>query len=260
MDKINKRRIVILCNLNFVKRGSKMTKKSKIIRLSVLSAGIILCIILTCFFVIPLANSLTEESGREAIRSKVDDWGIMAYLIFLLAQMGHVVLAFIPGEPFEILGGILFGGFWGLVLCEIGIFLAGITVYFLVKRFGKPLVNAFVPKEKFEKFKFLQDEKKLELLVFIVFLVPGTPKDLLTYITALTDIKPVRFFTLSTLARIPSVVTSTMLGATLSRGNWGMSVVIFIITAALGLTGIFFNSYIESRNKKSKENKGKRLS
>lgn len=232
-----------------------MSRKSKIIRLSVLAAGIGLCIVITVFFVWPFAELLTSEEGRETVRSTVSDWGIMAYVVFLLAQMGHVVLAFIPGEPFEVLGGILFGGFWGLVLCEAGIFAAGIIVYFLVKKFGGPLVNAFVPKEKFDKFRFLRDEKKLELIIFIVFLVPGTPKDLLTYITALTDIKPIRFFTLSTLARIPSVVTSTILGATLSRGNWGMSVVIFAITAALGISGIFFNNYIDEKNRKSDERK-----
>ncbi|MGN0621817.1 MAG: TVP38/TMEM64 family protein [Porcipelethomonas sp.] len=237
-----------------------MTRKSKILRLSVLAAGIILCIVITVLFVIPLADTLSSEEGRESVRDRVEELGITAYIIFFLAQMGHVILAFIPGEPFEILGGILFGGFWGLVLCEAGIFAAGAVVYFLVKRFGRPLVDAFVPREKFERFRFLHDEKKLELIVFIVFLIPGTPKDLLTYITALTDIKPMRFFTLSTLARIPSVVTSTMLGASISHGNWKMSVVIFLITAALGISGIFFNNYIENKNKKADENRKIRLS
>lgn len=87
-----------------------------------------------------------------------------------------------------------------------------VIIYNLVKKFGRPLVNAFVSEEKFKKFKFLHDEKKLELIVFIILMIPGTPKDVITYMTSLTDIKPFRFYLLATIARIPAVTSANING------------------------------------------------
>ena len=99
------------------------------------------------------------------------------------------------------------------------------------------------------------DEKKLELIAFILLMIPGTPKDVLTYMVSLTDIKPARFYFIATFARVPSVVSSTLMGATLSRGKPVMTIIIFLITAAIGVTGIFFNNYITSKKNSAKSEK-----
>ena len=78
----------------------------------------------------------------------------------------------------------------------------------------------------------------MEVLVFLLFLVPGTPKDILLYLAPFLPIPPRQFFLLSTLARIPSVVSSTFAGATLARGQFGLMLAVFVVTGAAGLLGI----------------------
>ena len=89
------------------------------------------------------------------------------------------------------------------------------------------------------------------MLTFILFLVPGTPKDaLLTHIIPLTKINPVKYFALSTIARIPSIVTSTFLGSSIGKGNILLSVIIFILTGALGIVGILYDNKMNRKKDK----------
>lgn len=237
------------------KRAILLSKKKKIQKIIILAAAVIACLLLTVFVLLPFIKLLMTDEGRIVIQQKVESFGIFAPLLYILMEMTHIILAFIPGGPVEIIGGVLFGAVFGLVLCEIGICIATIIIYNLVKKYGRPLVNTFVSEEKFQKFKFLHDEKKLELIAFILLMIPGTPKDVLTYMVSLTDIKPARFYFIATFARVPSVVSSTLMGATLSRGKPVMTIIIFLITAAIGVTGIFFNNYITSKKNSAKSEK-----
>lgn len=237
------------------KRTYVMSKKKKTIKIAFAIAIILLCLALTVFVLIPFIKLLATKSGRMIIQKKVESFGIFAPILYILMEITHIVLAFIPGGPVEIIGGVLFGALWGLVLCEIGIFLATVIIYNLVRKFGKPLVDTFVSEEKFKKFKFLHDEKKLELIVFIFLMIPGTPKDVISYMTSLTDIKRYRFYTIATIARIPSVTSSAFMGATLGDGKPIITVIIFLITGAVGIIGIFLNNYITNlRQKKTTDN------
>ena len=235
----------------------KKLTKTDIIRLS----AIIIFIIITvaaAILSVPLIKELSTGHGRALIIQKVRSFGAFGWILFLGVQILQVIVALIPGEPVEILGGILFGTFGGFFLCSAGALLGTIIIFYLVKKVGYPLVNAFVPPEKIKKFKFLNDEKKLETVIFILYLIPGTPKDVLTYIVPLTDIKPFNFFILMTLARIPSIISSTFAGANLADGNWFATILIFLITAIIGLIGIYYNENfikkIKSKNRKNKIN------
>ena len=130
-------------------------------------------------------------------------------MVFVLIQICQIVVAFIPGEPIEIISGMLFGSMMGFFLCMIGIVIGTVLVFYLVRWLGEPLVSAFVNSEKLKKYKILNDEKRLESLVFILFLIPGTPKDVLTYLVPLTKIRPKKYFVYSSIARIPSVIVIT---------------------------------------------------
>lgn len=81
--------------------------------------------------------------------------------------------------------------------------------------------------EKTEKFKFLHNAKKLNLIIFILFFIPGTPKDVLTYIIPLTSVKPLHYFVITTVARIPSIITSTFAGSAIDKGQWLEMILIF---------------------------------
>lgn len=234
----------------------KKLDKKNIIRL--IAVIVLLCVAVgITIFCVPLVKSLTTDAGRIAFQNRVAEFGPLGWLLFLILQILQVVIAIIPGEPVEIIGGVLFGTFGGMALCLSGLFLGTVLVYYLVKAIGTPLVYAFVSEEKINSLKFLRDTKKLEALIFVLFLIPGTPKDTLTYFVPLTKVKPWKFFLLSTVARIPSVVSSTLAGENIGNGNWFFTILIFGITAAIGLVGIYYNeklmNKVKSRHEKRKE-------
>ena len=169
---------------------------------------------------IPVAQWLSIPENRSLVWQKIDVLGPWGAVIFLVIQILQVVIAFIPGEPVT------------------GILLGSSMIFAVVRRFGRPLVQRLVDEESIQKYAFLTDARKLDTLIFLMFLIPGTPKDTLNYLCPLTSISPVRFLVLSTFARIPSVISSTFAGANFAEGNLLASVIVLGITSAVGLLGI----------------------
>lgn len=196
---------------------------------------------------LPWFVSLKDESVRVAFQEYVHSLGFGGVLLLLGIQVLQIVVAFLPGEPIEILGGMLYGTFGGLVLCLTGVLIGSCAVYSLVRLLGKPLIDRLFKKEEVSKYAFLRDTAKIETMVFILFFIPGTPKDILTYLAPFVRIKPLKFFLIATFARIPSVITSTYAGASIMAGKWWQTVVVFVITGILGLLGIWYNNRLTKK-------------
>ena len=201
--------------------------------LLLLGGGVFLCV----RYGVPLTKLLATEEGREQICEKVESYGAFAPAAFMLLMVVQIVIAFIPGGPLELIAGMLFGGWLGLLYTVIGVVAGTMLVFFLVRRFGRPLVLLFVSEEKMEKFKFLQNEEKLELWVFILFLIPGIPKDMLTYLIPLTPMKAKHFIPLAVLARFPSLAASVLVGDSLADGRYWLCAVICGVAAVLCFVG-----------------------
>ena len=163
----------------------------------------------------------------------------------------QVVVAFIPGEPIELAAGYAFGFWEGSILTMAGFLLGSWLVFALVRKFGVKLVEVFFHKNKVAEFRFLQNPKKVKVITFLLMLIPGTPKDLLTYFVGLTRIKLHEFLILSLIARIPSLVSSTVGGNLIQQESYYGAVWVFLITGAVSLLGIFlYNRIVSFRNRK----------
>ena len=168
----------------------------------------------------------------------------------LMIQILQVVLAIIPGEPIEIAMGVLYGTGLGCLLCLVGITIGSALVFWCVKRFGRKFVDNFVSGETFNRLKFLKDPSKRDVLLFVLMFIPGTPKDTLTYFSPFTKISLARFLVISTIARIPSVISSSYIGSSIMDGNYVKSIIAFVVVGAVSLVGIIvYNKIIASKNK-----------
>lgn len=230
----------------------KSGKRKKVIRIVSLCILVAVMIFVT-IICIPIVKMLSTEEGRAGLERLVDSNFLLGVCVYMFLQVLQVLVALIPGGVIQILGGVLFGNFWGTVLCSLGILAGSAIVFFMVRRFGMPVVEAFIDRKDIKKFEFLNDTKKLEITVFILFLIPGMPKDVLTYLAPLTKIKPSSFLALSMLGRFPAILLSIVFGANLSEGNILAAVVIFAVVAVVGIIGILYNgkivAYIKSRRK-----------
>ena len=183
----------------------------------------------------------------ERFRAWVDSSGFMSRVIFVGMVVFQLVIALIPGEPLEMGAGYAFGAVEGTILCIIGCVIGSALVFLFVRRFGVKLVEVFFPREKIRSLRFLQDSRRLNLLTFIVFFIPGTPKDLLSYFIGLTDMKLGTWLFITAVARIPSIVTSTVTGDALGLKNYQFAIIAFGATLLLSLVGILVYRRLSAR-------------
>lgn len=199
--------------------------------------AVFLAFLVGCFWFIgrPLVRFVSEP---EQFREWVDAHGMWGRLIFIGMMILQVFVAFIPGEPLEIGAGYAFGSLEGLLLCVAGIAVGSALVFLFVKKCGVRAVEVFFSREKIESFRWFQDTRRVKTLMFFLFFIPGTPKDILTYIAGLTNIRLHQFLLISTVARLPSIITSTIGGDALGIGNRWFAAAVFLLTMVLSGAGI----------------------
>ncbi len=218
--------------------NKKNTTKSGFIKFCILLAVLVVMLILS-LYLFPYFSQLSDETKRAQLVEFIRGQGILGVLILLGLQVLQVVVAVIPGEIIEIVAGIIYGTVGGYIICTVGVLLSSMLVYYTVKKLGSEYIQKTFASDHLKRFTFLNDSKKLEVVIFILFFLPGTPKDMLTYLVPFTKIKPMHFFVISSIARIPSIISSTFAGANLIEGDYITSIVVFVITGGLGVLGIF---------------------
>ncbi len=231
-----------------MKRPSDLTKKQqKILAASAIVVYILVVAAVGILIGIPIVRFVSEP---EQFRLWVDShgiWGSVLYVAFVFLQ---VVVALIPGEVFEIVGGYAFGTWMGTLLCFLGSTLGSVAVFALVRRYGVKLVQVFFSLDKLKALYFLKKSPKRIFLFWIIFMIPGTPKDLLCYYAGLTDMKWKTFILIASLGRIPAMITSTVGGDALGLQNYVFAIVIFVIAVAISGIGLFIYNYICQKEEK----------
>lgn len=236
-----------------MQKKPSLTEKQKKIAAGCALAVFILLSAAVCWFVgRPMIRFARQP---ELFRQWVDGlglWGKAAYVGMCILQ---VMVAIIPGEPLEICGGYAFGGFWGSVLCMLGLFLGSVIVFWLVRKLGQPMAEIFFPPEKLEKLHFLKHSPKRNFLFWLIFTIPGTPKDLLCYFAGLTDISWGTWLLLCSVGRLPSVLTSTVGGSALGGKSYLFAALVFGGTLLLSLAGLLVYRRLCRKHEREEEKK-----
>lgn len=229
------------------------SRKDKSIKLILKVTAIVLiaaAAVIVTILMIPYIMSLTDEAKRAAFEEKIRSLGFGGFAIMLLLQIAQVIFAVIPGEPVELVMGALYGTWGGLAVCLLGSVLGTVVIYYCVNRFGHKFVNRFVSSDSFARFKFLHNAEKRDFLIFFLFLIPGTPKDVLTYFSPFTKIPLVRFLILTSVARIPAIISSTYVGHTLIKGDILKSAVVYLIVGVIsGVCLLLYNRIMAKRDR-----------
>ena len=190
----------------------------------------------------------------QAFRDWVDKSGIWGRLLFVGMVFVQVLIAFIPGEPVELAAGYAFGVVEGSLLTMAGFLLGSWIIFVLVRRFGVKLVEVFFSTEKIQQIGFLKNPKKAQILSFILMCIPGTPKDFLSYFAGLTPLTLRQWLTIVFVARMPSLLTSTITGAAAGEENYLLSAIMLGITLVISAVGIYYYRILTKREQQSQEN------
>ena len=223
-----------------------MSKKAKTFKYFLMIIVIALLIGLI-IYLFPLVKNLSTPNGQVEFKNHIENMGVLGLLALFGLQFAQIFLIIIPGEPIEVLAGMCYGGIGGTIFITGSAFIISTMIFFAVRKFGRRFVYSFCNKERIEKIensKLFKNPRKIEWIMLILFIIPGTPKDLLVYIAGLLPLKPLRFILISTFARLPSVISSTFAGGSLVNGNWKFSIMIYVITFILvGIVIFLINKF-----------------
>ena len=225
-------------------------KEQKIIGISSIAVFIMFSVCMLIFIGLPIVRTARNPDEFRAWIESMGVWGKLGYVAICFLQ---VLVAIIPGGPIEVAGGYAFGHVEATVLSTIGLGLGSITVFLLVRKFGIKLLEVFFSKEKIEELDFLKTTRQRDLLILLLFLIPGTPKDLLCFFCGLTDMKLWVFFLMAVFGRIPAAWISSIGGSAAGEKSYTIAVVIILIIVVFTLWGIVAYKRII---KKGKEKKG----
>ncbi len=192
----------------------------------------------------PYLADVFTEGGVDRLVERVQDAGWMGVFILLGMQFLQIVVAFIPGEVVQLAAGLMYGPWLGSLLVLVGCVISSTVVYQLVHRLGAPFVQGMVSTEHLDKFRKFENSGKLDIVVFVLFLIPGMPKDVFTYLVPLTDMEYKRFIVLTTVGRIPGVVGSTYAASGFASGDVVGPVVVLAVLAVIAIVAIVFRDRI----------------
>lgn len=221
-----------------------MTKKQKILRLSVTAAALLVMTALIAALMQPVLRFLSEPEQFRAWMMAHGFWGAGAFVLLCMLQ---VLVAVIPAGPFSMAAGYAFGSVWGTVMCVLANTAAGALVFLAVRRWGRDAIRFLAGKEP-EEIKLYQKLDKVEWLLFLVFLIPGSPKDILSYAAGLTRIKLSTWIAINLFGRIPGILLSTLGGDRLLSGNYLLTAVLSLACGAVYVLAMpVYNRYLEKR-------------
>ena len=176
----------------------------------------------------------------EKFQAWVDSFGVWGKLAYVGVMALQVVIVFIPGEPFELAGGYAFGAWEGTILALTGFVIGSAAVFALVRRFGVKMVEVFFTRDKIRQMEFLKNPKKTKIIAFIIMMIPGTPKALISYFAGLTKLTMKQWLTIVAIARIPSLIGSTIPGGAMGSENYGLAVAIWLSSLVLSAIGVVY--------------------
>ncbi len=177
-------------------------------------------------------------TDQKRFRMWLESYGAYAALLFVATQFIQVVIFFIPGEVTQFVGGYLFGTWLGLALSYLGITLGAVTAFYLARLFAYGALEVLVDRQTVRRFDRVVYGKSGFWPMFLLFMLPGIPKDLLCYIAGLTPMHVVTFLVISTLGRFPGVLLSSLFGESVAERNW--ATIRLTVGITLGFTGIAY--------------------
>ena len=233
------------------KQFEQTERYSKRYAATVISVASAVICILAVIGAILLKDYFSAEN-LDKIQAFVAEHWVVGTLIFMAICAVQVIIALIPGEAVEIAAGVIFGSWEGALICLVGIMTGSVIVILLVRRFGRKFVESLYPREKIDSLPILNDPKKRNAVIALLFFIPGTPKDLITYIVGLTEVSIPMYILLTSVARVPSIIMSTFGGDAFGEGNIVKAIIIFAATALI--SGAGYLAYVIIQKKMNKNN------
>lgn len=212
------------------------SKKPLISKISLVILGLLVIIPLLKHLPAILELTVSVDKFRDYIIST----GKIGPLIFILFQILQTVIAPIPGEVIQLAGGYIYGVPLGTLYTTVGMLVGASIAFFFTRLLGGNFIENLMKKKKFKWMTDMMGNKKFSIFLFIFFFIPGLPKDYLIYVAGLTTIKPLKFFGILIVSRLPWLLASVSVGASVFEKNYSSTIIISVIAGLAFILGLIY--------------------
>ena len=204
-------------------------------RLIVLAAGLVLLVLMILFG--KYTKTLLSDADRfaELLRGS----GIAGMAFMLLLVVVQVLLGVVPAGPFQIAAGYVYGPLQGAFLCVLGGMIGSVTAFLLVRRFGRRLLAVFCDEKKLESLERITGSPRWKVVLPLIFVIPGSPKDILSYAAGLTDFPLPLWAVVSSVGRLPAIILSALSGSALKDAQYGKAAAVLAVVCVISAAGGF---------------------
>jgi uncharacterized membrane protein YdjX (TVP38/TMEM64 family) len=188
---------------------------------------------------------------KHFLKETVRSWGWMAPLVFIAIQAFQVIISPIPGEVTGPVGGALFGTFWGVIYSTIGLTAGTLFCFWVGRRWGEPLVRPWLSEHNWNRMNFIL-EAEGAIICFVLYLIPGFPKDIISYLFGISPMPFWIFAVVSTVGRIPGTIISSYFGAHIAEQQYIYAIAFMAIVVACCLPFYYYRDRLVKRFHKPK--------
>lgn len=181
---------------------------------------------------------------RDRLFAFIEEHRRYAVVIFISLQALQVLAAPLPGEVTGFVGGILFGPYWGVLFSTIGLTIGSWAAFMVARWLGRPVVERLVDREIMRRYDYVMRHKGL-FLAFLLFLIPGFPKDFLCYMLGLGHMSQRSFLLVSIPGRLLGTTLLTLGGSFFRDARWGPFFIVVGVSLLIVLLAMVYRDRIE---------------
>ena len=215
---------------------SNVAKKKALLAIILIIFVLILFIVL----VFPIIKYLIRPSQLKLF---VLQFGVWSPLVFILLQALQMIFLIIPGAPFLIAGGYVFGNL-GVIYSIIGIMIGSMIVFGMGRLFGRPFLESIIDKKAIAKID--NQSSNVGKTLFVLYLIPPLPHDIFSFIAGITNLKFKDYIIISFVGRLPLIVFYTLVGSQLTKLNLFYSLLLLIIIVVGSIVIFYHKEKIET--------------
>ncbi|MBM3221403.1 MAG: TVP38/TMEM64 family protein [Candidatus Rokubacteria bacterium] len=228
-----------------------MTDRARWALIAALLAGALAVVIWLVVTEAPLVHFVVRlYRDKYFLRDTVAAWGWLAPVVFVLIQALQVIISPVPGEITGPVGGALFGTTWGVIYSTIGLTIGTMVCFAIGRKWGEPLVRPWLSEHHWDRLNFIL-EAEGAILCFILYLIPGFPKDIISYLFGISPMPFWVFAVVSTVARIPGTWIGSYFGAHVGEQQYLYAIAFFAVVVAVCLPVYYYRDRIIARLHKS---------
>lgn len=220
-------------------RKDKLHKRIKLFS-TILKSALLLFILvglpLYIYFFQP--ELIDAMSSMESVNHFFRQYRTESVFVYIGAQIAQIVICIIPGQWLQFAAGYMYGFWLGFLFSLIGAAIGSILTYYLAKLLGRDAMHLIFGEAKINEFIHKLNSKKAIVIVFLIFLIPGVPKDLCNYAAGISEMKLKPFLIVSLVGRSPGMMGSLLIGRQIEAGYYTGAIIIAVIAAALCVLGV----------------------